>query len=275
MGANEAERDYVLGDAPEELRRLTVQAAIFAPSTRELYAAAGIGAGCRVLDAGCGVGDGTFLAADLVGPSGCVVGVDQSRPAVGTARHRAALDRRTNVEFRVGDLHTIAAAEPFDAVVGRQVLLYQAHPAETLRYLAGLVRPGGVMAFQEMDWAARSSAPAPLLEACLRWHEAAFRARGIPLHLGLQLFELFVAAGLPAPRLRYDGMIGGGAGWSGYRWAAGSIRTVLPLIEQSGAATREEVAIDTLEDRLRAEVVASGGVVCPLALVGAWSRLEG
>ena len=59
------------------------------PFTVRLLRDAGIGAGMRVLDAGCGTGDVTALAAELVGAGGAVVGVDRSGEVLATARARA------------------------------------------------------------------------------------------------------------------------------------------------------------------------------------------
>jgi hypothetical protein len=58
----------------------------------------------------------------------------------------------------------------------------------------------------------------------------------------------------------------------GYEWLAGSVRAILPLILQFGVATAEEIGIETLEDRLREEVVSQGGVARLPALVSAWTR---
>ena len=76
---------YVLGHAPEELRRLILQAGILRPITARLLHDAGIGPGMRVLDLGCGVGDVTMLLADMVGPSGSIVGIDHSPQAIALA----------------------------------------------------------------------------------------------------------------------------------------------------------------------------------------------
>ena len=54
-----------------------------------IFAEAGIRPGMRVLDLGCGAGDVTFVAADLVGPDGSVVGVDRSPQALARAQLRA------------------------------------------------------------------------------------------------------------------------------------------------------------------------------------------
>src|SRR5438309_1192712 len=67
-----SETKYVLGHSPSEIRRLVSQAAILRPITERLLRTAGVGRGMRVLDLGCGAGDVSMLAAELVGPSGSV-----------------------------------------------------------------------------------------------------------------------------------------------------------------------------------------------------------
>ena len=64
-----------------------------------IFDAAGIRPGMRVLDLGCGVGDAAFVAADLVGPDGYVVGVDRSAEALARARIRAEQRGLAQVEF--------------------------------------------------------------------------------------------------------------------------------------------------------------------------------
>jgi hypothetical protein len=68
--------------------------------------------------------------------------------------------------------------------------------------------------------------------------------------------------------------VGGGPDWTGYTYAAETLRSVLPLVLKFGLATAEEVDIDTFADRLRAETLASGGVVKTPDLVGAWVRID-
>jgi hypothetical protein len=51
--------------------------------------------------------------------------------------------------------------------------------------------------------------------------------------------------------------------------------SVLPLIERSGAATLEEIDVDTLAERLRDDALASERVTYLQRFVGAWSRVEG
>ena len=90
--------------------------------------------------------------------------------------------------------------------------------------------------------------------------------------MGPKLFGTFLAAGLPAPQVRRDAPVGGGSGWPGYGYVADTVRSLLPFLVRVGAVKREEVAIETLEDRLRAEVVGQDGIQFLPAIVGAWAR---
>ena len=74
--------DYVLGHSRPEIDRLQRQAEMLRPITERLLVAAGVEPGMRVLDIGCGPGDVSTLIADLVGPTGSVVGIDPSAEAL-------------------------------------------------------------------------------------------------------------------------------------------------------------------------------------------------
>lgn len=58
------------GIGEDEVARLEIQGAALAPAMRMIFVEAGLRRGMRVLDLGCGAGDVTFVAADLVGPDG-------------------------------------------------------------------------------------------------------------------------------------------------------------------------------------------------------------
>jgi ubiquinone/menaquinone biosynthesis C-methylase UbiE len=76
---------------------------------------AGINTGMRVLDMGCGCGEVAFLAADLVGTTGELIGVDRASAAVNWATARAK--EIGNVKFLEGDPTLLRFDRPFDAVV--------------------------------------------------------------------------------------------------------------------------------------------------------------
>ena len=265
--------EYALGHSSRELDRLTFQGTVFAPFTRQLCVQAGIMSGMRVLDVGSGSGDVSFLAAELVGESGHVLGVDRSAAAVQRARARAIRGNHSNVSFVVGDPAAMQFDQPFDAVVGRFVLMYQDDPIDSLRMITKHLRPGGLVVFQELDSSAcRSCPPVPAFDEAARWLGDALRGSGARPELGLEMHSLFLDSGLPAPSMRVDAVVSGEAESPVHELLAEAVRSLVPTLQKLNIASPAQVEIDTLADRIRREVVARRAVVMSYGLVGAWAR---
>jgi len=90
---NYKDTDYVFGHSQREIHRLVRQAAIVRPITERLFRDVGIGPGMRVLDLGCGAGNVSMLAAEFVGPTGLVIGIDPSEEVLTIASERAGARR--------------------------------------------------------------------------------------------------------------------------------------------------------------------------------------
>jgi 2-polyprenyl-3-methyl-5-hydroxy-6-metoxy-1,4-benzoquinol methylase len=268
---------YILGHAPDELRRLDEQSAILRPATLGMLADCGLRPGMRVLDAGCGAGEISLLLAEVVGPAGAVTAVDRAPEALEKGRDRAALQGVDNVEFREDDVATMTAEEPFDGVIGRMFLMHQPDPAGVLAHLAGLARPGAVVAFGEIVLLPDILAvPArPLLARVVSTIDQALMLAGVHTRMGVGLRDAFARAGLPAADIRIVPLPACGEEPAYIRWAVENLRTLLPVLEPLGVATPDEVAIETLPDRLAAEAAAAGGVAMPCMLGTAWTRLAG
>jgi hypothetical protein len=72
--------------------------------------------------------------------------------------------------------------------------------------------------------------------------------------------------------MRLESLVEGGLDAFSYSWFADSLRSMLPLVERFGVATPDEVGIDTLAGRLRADTVAADAIVKAPDLVSAWTR---
>ncbi len=266
---------YVLGHSERELDRLNKQAHLVDPITRRFLCAAGIVPGMRVLDVGSGAGDVAFLAADLVGTRGEVVGTDRSPAALAMARQRADARSLRNVAFREGDPAEMTFDRPFDAVIGRYVLMFQHDPAAMLRGLAKHARREGVIFFHEVDLdGARSIPPAPTYDRCSQWIRETFRLSGADTRMGTNLFSTFISAGLPAPTMQLETLIAGVANNADpLRLVAGLAGTLAEAMEQLGVATAAELGLETLTERMISEAAASGSVMLGRFEIGAWSRV--
>lgn len=119
-----------------------------------LLAAAGIRAGDRALDIGCGNGGTTRRAARIVtdgrgGPDGgAVVGIDLSGPMLDQARTLAARDGLTNITFEYGDaqVHPFIA-EWFDVAISRFGIMFFADPVAAFGNIRRALCRGGRLAF--------------------------------------------------------------------------------------------------------------------------------
>jgi ubiquinone/menaquinone biosynthesis C-methylase UbiE len=276
-GESKRSHEYELGHTDRELRRLNTQAQLVDPMTRQFFTSAGIVAGMRVLDIGSGAGDVAFLAAELVGPSGEVVGTDRSPEAVKAAMAGAKARSLSNVSFRLGDPTALAFERPFDVIVGRYVLMFSPDPAAMLKGVASNLRPGGIIVFHESDFSAIGVQRQPrsrTYDRCYAWILETFRKIGTNTQSGLGLYAAFVAAGLPPPTMALQALVGGGSSsQNGVDLVADLAITMAPVMEQMGVVAAKDLDVATLHSRMHAEVKANGSVVVGRYEVGAWSRL--
>jgi ubiquinone/menaquinone biosynthesis C-methylase UbiE len=197
--------EYPLGHTGAEQERLIRQAARVAPITERFFREAGIGPDQRVLDLGSGVGDVAMLVARLVGSSGEVVAIERDRNSIAKASARVTEAGFQNVTFKESNVNEIMDEKPFDAAVGRFILMYLPDPVATLRLISQVVRPGGVIVFQEPTWVPVIAhlrtlplwfATASLIDKTMR--------RSANHDMGAELYHTFVEAGLPAPTVRME-----------------------------------------------------------------------
>ncbi|MFD7876676.1 class I SAM-dependent methyltransferase [Streptomyces sp. NPDC059766] len=114
------------------------------PAYTAAVAALGLGEGGRVLDAGCGTGRALGPLRAAVGASGVVVGADLT-PAMLEAAARAGQGR--NGRLLLADVTALPLrSQSLDAVFAAGLVAHLPRPAENLRELARVVRPGGTLA---------------------------------------------------------------------------------------------------------------------------------
>lgn len=106
-------------------------------------AMAGVAAGERVLDIGCGCGQTSLQLAERVGDAGQVVGLDISAVMLARARERAEASGQTNASFRNADAQTEPFAGDFDVLFSRFGVMFFASPEAAFTNLRSALRPGG------------------------------------------------------------------------------------------------------------------------------------
>lgn len=209
----------------------------------------------RVLDVGCGAGEVTRMMAQLVGSQGTVIGIDSNESMLAKARSASDSSDHNNIAYVQTSLDDLELdPESFDAVVGRRILMYLQNATDVIVRLDTLLRPGGVMAFQEHD---RTMTPGrvgswPLHDQVHRWIWETAQRNGAKPNFGFSLPSLLSRIGLVVQSVELSPIA------SGYEDGLHHplhviLGLLLPQAIAYGIAAEPEVVLDTLEDRLRSE----------------------
>jgi SAM-dependent methyltransferase len=145
-------RRYILDGSNQDLQRLLGISQMSAEMARTAFRRVGVQQGWNAIDCGCGPIGCLAVMAETLGPGARIVGVDFNTAAVQQAREVTASLGLTNVEVVEGDIHELEPATlggPFDLAYTRLFLMHQPDPVRTLRHIADLLRPGGVLVAQE------------------------------------------------------------------------------------------------------------------------------
>jgi len=262
---------YSLGSEDHEIARLDAQASLLDRATGMLLRAGGIGPGMRVLDLGTGLGHVAMAAAELVGPEGRVVGIDNDPRLLGVAIRRASA--HPHVRFVQADVRTWRGEERFDAVVGRLIFFHLPDRLAVLRHHVESLKPGGLVVALDFDLGSIRTEPAlPLAEEAVRWTQAAFLGVGACPTIGARLGPLLTDAGLSGVQsIAIQEYLGPGDP-RGTRILCGVMRSLAPHAAAAGIALPEHLRPDTLEERLDAAMQAAGASLLFPALSAAWGR---
>ena len=235
------ESRYVLATGAEAAERLRVVQRVHGPDTERFLHRAGLRPGFRVADIGCGAGIVAAWIAEQVGGSGEVWAVDVSPEQVEQARSEAARRSLRNVRFVVaGALNTGLPRGSFDLVYCRFVLMHLDDPLAALREMRALLRPGGVLACEDGDFAAPyCHPPLPAFDRCFELYRALGHAQGQHFLVGRELPRLFLEAGFGDPHvaLAQPVFLRGAE----KRLPVWTLKECAPALAKTGLATEEEV----------------------------------
>lgn len=227
----------------------------------------------NVLDLGCGGGDVSLMAASIVGRNGSVVGVDRDPRALATAQQRTKNFDGATPTFIKAELEDLPEQlTGFDAIIGRRVLMYLPSPARTLAQMTGRLFPAGLLVFQELDltMVPASVVALPLHDQALGWLRRMLIAEGANVAMGFHLHEVLTQAGALVQGVTAEAVVQTPSQPSNL---GSMVSGAYSRIVESGTASAEEVDLDTLQDRLNAERIATGATYVGDMMFGAWARL--
>ncbi|MEV6631059.1 methyltransferase domain-containing protein [Actinoplanes sp. NPDC051470] len=152
--------------------------------------------GVSLLDIGAGPGTITADLARRVAP-GRVTALEISADALAITRAEIEKQGLTTVDLTVGDVHALDFPDDsFDVVHAHQVLQHVADPVAALREMRRVVRPGGLVAVRDSDYAAFTWFPeSPGLDEWLALYRSVATTNGGEPDAGRKLLSWAHAAG--------------------------------------------------------------------------------
>ncbi len=198
--------DYVLKVGADGAGRLDQLDAHLGPYSRRFLLDAGLAAGMRVLDLGCGNGNMAAWMAQVVGPAGAVVAADIDPQQLGLVRGAMAAAGVGNVEVIEADASRLALGEGvFDLAYCRCLLMHLREPAAALERMFAAVKRGGLVVCEEPASSSVATYPGrvPVIHALNQAFVAMGLARGLDFDIGDRLHELLVRPGSSVVTARF------------------------------------------------------------------------
>jgi ubiquinone/menaquinone biosynthesis C-methylase UbiE len=260
---------YVLAQGPHGERRLGALHSIWGGGMISISQRAGLQAGMKLADFGCGAGHALASFAEYLGPEGHVTGIDISSHQLEVARLRLERIGARNFQLIESRAENIPVDDhSFDFVYSRYLLIHLTDPPAAIREMLRVLKPGGVLFIDDADLTSCFSSPPSAADEFARIFAALGTHRGVDYTLGRKLHSLMLDAGIEALELSIEqpGYMRGDE----KRVVAWSIEETRPAVVSCGLHTPKE--IDAIIEAMHRAVDDDTILMVVPRMTRAWGR---
>ncbi len=189
--------NYIITGGKEGKQRLDMLSEALYQYTRSLLLAQGISVGQSFLDLGCGGGNVSLLAAEMVSETGNVTAVDFDEKIVALARQDAAAANVKNISFEVKSAYDITYNNQFDTAYARFLLSHLKDPLQAFQNMVAGAKPGGKVIVEDVHFSGHFCYPeCTAFDKYVHYYTKAAHQNGHNAEIGPTLFGMFQHAGL-------------------------------------------------------------------------------
>lgn len=240
---------YVLGTGMDESVRLGLQHRLWSASAHQLWEIARVQPGNTVLDLGCGPGHAALDLAQIVGPTGRVIAIDESASFLKQLHDQAVARKQHQIERVLGDVQDLQAVlseerELVDVAYARWVFCFLSRPEDVVKGLSQLMKPGGRVAVQDYFNYDRCLTLGPRREAFTKVISAvaaSWRVRGGDTDIMGRLPGMFLKHGFDIQHLGVNQKVAR-PGDTMWHWPNSFWQTFVPKLVEMGFITAEDRA---------------------------------
>ena len=229
----------MLGNLANEVERLGFQHQLWGDGFRALWQRGGVGAGTRVLDAGCGPGFASLELAQLV-DDGKVIALDLTDEYLQHLQKQITANAINNIEVVKGDLHNIPLSDDCcDVIFAKFVLLFVDDLDKVLAEFRRVLRPGGHLLISDYCRAGQFSPPETPLGTLVEFLSTHYTERGVNIEVGRLLPAAIAAQDLQLQSIVPEVKIGRG-GDNVWQWAELFMQAAMLRLVTDGSIKQEK-----------------------------------
>lgn len=264
--------DYIFPTGDAAVARLRLLEKIYGQSTRAFLHEAGLRAGMRVADIGCGAGFTACQIAQILGPRGSLTAVDINAEQLCIAKANVRAAGLENAHFvEAGATATSLPTGDYDFVYCRLLLCHLRHVSDALHEFRRILMTGGTLACEDQIASQVFTSPEAAVYAELRDMVTRFASQqGVDYSIGLRLPHLVRSAGFDIQRVRMVQP----AYFSGEekRWWEYSAREAGPMLLKTRFLNQHQ--LDELFNALEAVALDPEVLVAQPAMMQVWARRQ-